>query len=548
MPQTAATDAASAPRGVFPWLHFYFFAKLALHLHGDIHLRPLANILLLCLLSPWPTRWPARGIIAAVRPWAVGLGALWLLWSESWLPPLSALAKFLADPATRPSLGYALEFLRGAVNPWALAGLAALAAAVAAASRRGLRLTPALVLFAVVVVAIDPSLFSRDRVTKEWQAFYQRESKRAVVFDRAASSAPDFDLVIIHVCSISWDDLRAAGLLEDPFFSKFDYLFTRFNTASSYSNPSAIRLLRAPCGQTPHAELFKPAPEPCYLMESLRALGYRTFAASNHNGNYDHFAEVLTRDARLDAPQDVAGLPVAKLNFDDSPVFDDAAALDRWLSLRKASGARKAALYYNTVSLHQGTHDKPAPGKNPWKADRFARYHAGALSFFSELEGFFGKLKATGRNTVVVFVAEHGAALEATRIQAQDLREIPLPQITEGPAAVKLIGQGTAAGRTTVIDEPTSYLALAELLRSFVEHPPFGRQVSRARPRLALPETEPASESESTKVMKLGTGFWYQAAGKDWLELPRDVVPPGWAPAAPAFAVTASSGPSRNTR
>ena len=129
------------------------------------------------------------------------------------------------------------------------------------------------------------------------------------------------------------------------------------------------------------------------------------------------------------------------------------------------------------------------------------------------------------------------------------MREIPLPQITVVPTAVKLIGDVPAFGGPAVIAKPTSYLALAELLRSFMEHSPFGRRAPDRDSRPAdLPETRLASESESTRVIELGTGFWYQAAGKAWLEVPRDVVPPGWAPAAPAFAVTASSGPSRDNK
>ena len=357
------SEPPKPPNG-FPWIHFYFLAKMCLHLHGDIHLQPLANLFFLVLLLPWPRRWPGRSLIAAVRPWALFLAGLGLLWSESWLPPLRTLAAFLADSSTRPSLGYILEFLRGFVNFRILAGLAGLTVAVAAASRWRLRLTPASLLLLAVVVVADPSLFSRDRVTQQWTAFCRQESKREVRFDPAALSSPDFDLVIIHVCSLSWDDLRATGLLAHPFFSHFDYLFTRFNSASSYSNPSALRVLRAPCGQTSHADLFKPAPDGCYLTQDLRRLGYQTYAAFNHEALYAHMGEVLTRYARLDTPMDVAGLPIAKLNFDDAPIFDDGAALDRWLSLRQASGARKAALYYNTLSLHRPT-PSPPPGPTP---------------------------------------------------------------------------------------------------------------------------------------------------------------------------------------
>jgi hypothetical protein len=57
---------------------------------------------------------------------------------------------------------------------------------------------------------------------------------------------------VINICSLSWADVDAAGLMSHPLWSHFDIQFKDFNSATSYSGPAAIRLLRASCGQTSH--------------------------------------------------------------------------------------------------------------------------------------------------------------------------------------------------------------------------------------------------------------------------------------------------------
>ncbi|MFP3648914.1 cellulose biosynthesis protein BcsG, partial [Paraburkholderia sp. SIMBA_054] len=74
-----------------------------------------------------------------------------------------------------------------------------------------------------------------------------------------------FDVIVLHVCSLSWDDLDVSKARNNPMLSHFDYLFTNFSTAASYSGPAAIRVLRASCGQEAHADLYKPAAQQCYL-------------------------------------------------------------------------------------------------------------------------------------------------------------------------------------------------------------------------------------------------------------------------------------------
>ena len=398
-----------------------------------------------------------------------------------------------------------------------VAALAALAAATAESASRGLRLT-AVVLAGLVAVAVsDPSALRLSGASRARDAFYAAEAGRAVRLERSAE--PAFDIVLIHVCSLSWEDLRSAGLEHDPFLRGFSAVLTGFTSATSYSNPSAIRLLRAPCGQQRHEGLFRPAAAGCYLLEELRRLGYRSWAASNHDGGYDHYAEVLKVQARADAPMALAGVPAPKLNFDGSPIYDDGAVLGRWWEARQRSGAARAVLYYNTVSLHQGAH---RPGQaGDWFKDRRQHYREAAGELFAALRRFFAVVEGSGRRVVVLFVAEHGAALEGSPVQAPDLRDIPLPQLTAVPAAVLLLGPGAAARVPAVLDRPLSYLALADLLRRFLERPPFGPGQTLADGRLGgLPETGFVAENEDFRVLESGGRFLAQGKDGRWKTLP----------------------------
>ncbi len=65
---------------------------------------------------------------------------------------------------------------------------------------------------------------------------------------RFRTDAQPFDVLIINICSLSWSDIEAVGLMDHPLWKHFDLLFKNFNSATSYSGPAAARLLRASCG------------------------------------------------------------------------------------------------------------------------------------------------------------------------------------------------------------------------------------------------------------------------------------------------------------
>src|SRR5690606_6826155 len=106
-------------------------------------------------------------------------------------------------------------------------------------------------------------------------SFYQAEEKRKTRFPASLpADAQPFELLVINICSLSWADVEAAGLMSHPLWSHFDMQFKHFNSATSYSGPAAIRLLRASCGQPSHTNLSPQACNDCYLFDNLAKLGF----------------------------------------------------------------------------------------------------------------------------------------------------------------------------------------------------------------------------------------------------------------------------------
>jgi hypothetical protein len=141
----------------------------------------------------------------------------------------------------------------------------------------------------------------------------------------------------------------------------------------------------------------------------------------------------------------------------------------------------------------------------------------------AELKDFFSEVERSGRKAVVVFVPEHGAALTGTKMQAKDVREIPIPPIATLPVAVKLIGKGFYAAQPgpQVITKPASLQALAWLIAEFLRHNPYNRDARK--PELIaseIPVTDFMAENENAAVMRAGLGYIYRQKDGNWSPLP----------------------------
>ena len=559
--------------------HLYLLAASGLSLAGYVSLEAVPTLLLGAALfaglrRPGLARPSARLLLAGLAAWA----ALALLWRDSFLPPVSTLAAFLVNPKTRPTLRYLLEFTWQFLSLRMLAAAAVLAAAGYAASLRRPRAF-ALAAYAVFLgawlheppraalhldegagppktpIAPRPNLAQRDDFYQmsvddpppgaESQAeapvrsprdFYEKESGRSVLFPAPAKDSPAFDILILHICSLSWKDIKDSGADLTAFFARFDYVFTAFSSASSYSGPAALRVLKSPCGQVPHIKLYEPAPDGCYLMDDLRRSGFKTFTMFSHDGKFDDFGSEVQKFGHADAPLPIAGLPVAYEMFDGTPMYSDAASLRRFWKARQESRAPRAALYYNTANLHVGTH-LPGTSIGP---DIGSDYRRRLETLARDIDGFLAELERSGRRAVVVVVPEHGAAIVGNKMQAQDVRDIPLPPITTIPVGVRLLGRRGPRPPAQVVDKPASLLAIAWLLADFIRRNPFADGAPDPEAIVKdIPSTEFMAESENSAVMRLGGDFIYQFKGGDWKPVPEyALLPAGTIPAAAAFRRT----------
>ncbi|HXN87621.1 MAG TPA: cellulose biosynthesis protein BcsG, partial [Candidatus Binataceae bacterium] len=340
------------------WLWaFYFAVKLWLYFTGVIRIHFWSNLFLLLIAMPFTAaaktapRW--RRILRQVA--AVALGVC-VLWYDSYFPPFTYSLRFAIKNGGVLSSGFLLEFAHGfAISQVFLVGLILIAGLFLFAAKKRVNPTP-WVFLALLIVFIQAMLGPNRTVSKAVAQFYARENRRVVAFPKDLSSPP-FDIVIIHICSLSWDDLEVAGRMHPRLLEGANILFTDFNSATSYSTPAALRLLRASCGQLDHGRVHKPWPSNCNLLDQLRGAGYRTYAAFNTEPTYYEMSADLRRLAGLDVPISIAGLPEQMLSYDDQPVFENGPELQRLLGAREKGGASRAMLFYNTVSLHGGGHE-----------------------------------------------------------------------------------------------------------------------------------------------------------------------------------------------
>jgi len=346
------------------------------------------------------------------------------------------------------------------------------------------------------------------------QAFYTREGQRRLSFT-THGSPPAFDIILLHVCSLSWEDMDFVKEKNHPLFKRFDLVFSNFNSAASYSGPASIRVLRGTCGQSPHAKLYENTDPQCYVFPNLEKLGYRASGLLNHDGLFDKFADALEQrtglKGKLERPD---GAPVALRSFDGSPIYDDGALLSRWWKQREGRPSKGEALYYNSVSLHDGNR---IPGNN--SLNSLETYKPRMDKLMMDLDKFVSQLEASGRPIVLMLVPEHGASLRGDKIQISGMREIPSPGITLVPAAVKLIGLKRAEGALpTVVAEPVSFFGLYSLLGDLLSDNPY---LPNARPLTArvdkLERTPFVAENDDVVVMRRSSGdYWIKSGDSAW--------------------------------
>lgn len=500
------------------WWGAYFFVKLLLFAGGYIDFDVWWN-LLFAVFTALPARNDRQRL---TKNMIASVVSVVLLYHDSWLPPFGRVLSQAGNLAEF-SLPYMAELLGRFINLKVVVELAIMLA-VFALLKRKLRMST-FVFIGIIAVAVAPWLprmqagagvaasvpvptaakfdlhtLSSAALDRNVAQFYTREQQRQVHFTRAAEDDAPYDILMLHVCSLSWDDLQALQKLDDPLFKRFDVTFTAFNSAASYSGPAAIRLLRGNCGQTSHQQLYEPADRTCFVMDGLQNAGFQPHWLMNHDGHFGNFfADVHERGGMPAALEDNSGAAIAQRSFDGTPIYDDYSVLSRWWQKRLADPTQRVALYYNTVSLHDGNR---LDGRS--QAD--SRYATRLERFTADLVHFLDDVQRSGRHVVVVFVPEHGAAVRGDKRQIPGLREIPTPAITHVPVGIALINAyQPTAGAKSAVNLPTSYLAINELLSRFIADNPFAKHALSLSSYLQdLPQTDSYAENDGTLIMQQG--------------------------------------------
>ncbi|MFT9257021.1 MAG: cellulose biosynthesis protein BcsG [Acetobacter sp.] len=534
-------------RGLGAW-NYYFLLKFGLLWAGYLDFHPLDNLTFAAFLLV-PIKDRRLNILRGLVALPIGIG---LFWHDTWLPgPGSIMHQ--GDQVAQFSWSYLFELVQRFIN-WQMVEAAFVLLIAWFFLSLWLRITT-LTIIMLLGIAVGPGMkswFSHmhmgDAVAQntvqplapqavangnaaapqslpltqdsqnDWLAsFYANENKRHVVFpDHLPENSQPFELLVINICSLSWSDLQVTGLDKHPLWSHFDLLFTTFNSATSYSGPAAIRLLRASCGQPSHKSLYSAADQECYLFSDLAKLGFTSHLMLDHNGQFGDFLNEIRQFGGMQVPlMSQQGLPINVLGFDDSPVYDDAAVLQRWLQTEDQEKNPRTATFYNLLPLHDGNH---FPGVR-----KTADYAQRARKLFDELDNFLTQLEQSHRRVMVVIVPEHGAALQGDKMQISGLRDIPSPAITHVPVGIKFTGM-TAADQDGphVISQPSSYLALSTLVSRVLDGHIFTSEtVDWAALMRDLPSTPAVSENADAVVIDYNGKPYVSIDKGDWVAYPQ---------------------------
>ena len=538
-----------------PWLdwhglggwNIYFLAKFALLWAGYLNFHPLINLVFAAfLIFPLPSAGLRR-----IRHWLalpIGVG---IFYHDTWLPGIESI-RAQGGQVFSFTLDYWLELLGRFIN-WEMVGAGFVMLTLYLFIAQWLRFTP-WILLALLWLWLSPLVgdpfASRDAVAASTVTspqsgstprqvsmteqldqsapptnenlntylddFYREEQDRLVRFPSALpADATPFDLLIINICSLAWSDVEASGLTEHPVWRHFDIRFNHFNSATSYSGPSSIRLLRASCGQTSHQGLYVTAPSQCLLFDNLARLGFDKQIAMDHSGAFGNYLKDLQQYAGLDiTPMGKEGLAHDLASFDGEPIYRDDALFGRWLSEREKNQAARNMTFFNLIALHDG---------NRYAATRqVAPYKARLKTLLDQLDDFMTTLEQSGRKVAVVVVPEHGAALAGDRMQMPGLRDIPSPSITLVPVGVALLGTRAQHEATRNIDTPSSFLAVSELVSRLVGGNVFGTDTIDWDALLSgLPETPSVSENQGAVVLEYQNQFHIKLGQGDWVPYPQ---------------------------
>jgi len=507
----------------------YFLVKILLFARGALGFDPWQNLLLAAF-----TALPAGNFRQRFAKNVVAVpAALVLLYHDSSLPPITRLmpawhAATAADLWTHVSQSVTLNLCVEMIVVLFLYGIL----------RRKLRMST-FVFIAIIAIGVAPNVHRlpalegahaeslSGRMPEPAGAaalethladFYADQQSRHVRFTRAAEDGTPFDIVLLQIAALSWDDLKLLNRSQDPLFSRFDIVLSHFNSAASYDAPAALRLLRGACGQTPEKQLYGPASRDCSTIEGLRSAGFEPQWLMNYDPQSEGMASALRNLEAAAAGNDEHGAATAARpmlrSAAGAPIYDDYAVLSRWWSKRLADPKARVALYYNSISLRDGN-------RAAVDASGDASYGARVSQLFNGINRFLDDVQHSGRHAIVIFMAADGAALRGDRRQPPGLREIPTSAISVVPVGIACVNAPHSALTAQLkVEAPLSYLALDELLARFIAYDPFDAGTLRLDSYVQdLAQTDFVAENNGITVLHVGDEDMMRTPDGSWSRL-----------------------------
>lgn len=543
----SSTCAWTHWRGLGGW-NFYFLLKFGLLWYGYLNFHALSNLVFLAwLLFPLPSVRLHR-----LRSWISLIPGFALFWHDTWLPGLSSILS-QGNQVAGFSSAYLLDLVNRFIN-WQMLGAAFVLLVLYLFVSQWIRVSVLVSLMLIwlnvitltgpsvallpTIAATPETVLNNDTAAKQtatsdvldqsapatsanltaWlNRFYETERQRVTHFPASlpADSQP-FDILVLNICSLAWSDIDVAQLRNHPLWQKFDIVLNNYNSATGYSGPAGIRLLRASCGQTSHSDLYKTADEQCFLFNNLAKLGFKEQLMMDHNGVFGNYLKEIREEGGIQAPlMSQAGIAPALTSFDGSPIYNDAQLMQRWLDERLTSSEARTATFYNLVSLHDGIRELGST--------RTAAWQPRARLLFDQLDVFLDNLEKSGRRVLVMMVPEHGAALQGDKMQMSGLRDIPSPGITHVPVGIRFVGmKAPRQGQPLTIDTPTSLLAISDIISRVADGQVFNApNVNMSVLTDNLPQTPVVSENDNAVMIMYQDKPWIRLNGGDWVAYPR---------------------------
>lgn len=346
------------------------------------------------------------------------------------------------------------------------------------------------------------------------QGFFERQRNLASTpFNQP--QAPNYDIIVLQICSLSWADLQYGKQGQHPALRQADFIFENFNSATSYSGPAAIRLLRGKCGQSSHDDLYKSPTDSCMLFEQLRKSGFEVEMGLNHDGRFQDFSQLVKMNLGGNAPQTVShnDVPVGVQAFDGSRVARDGDYLRAWWNKRTQQENTAVAYYYNSITLHDGNR---LPDSNINSLNSYALRLERVLN---DIQSVVGEIRRSNRKALVIVVPEHGAGLSGEYGQLVGLRELPTPAITKVPVFGYWVAPGYARATSGPVNikQPISYLALSEFISRWLGQT-SEQQTQPTWPELLsnLPSTRFVSQQGNITIIESQGSYWIKAPGTPW--------------------------------